>query len=112
MEATHIHSSAGHPTNTCPVSTVYRLYRTTDSLLHWVLDSGKGYVACMVNNELPRHSDKHGKGEFAKATVIYQGSVVGQGEVCPVQAKLEAMKQIPVAASKKELMWEKERRNN
>ena len=44
------------------------------------------------------------KCEFAKATVTYLGEVVGQGEVRPVQAKVEAILKYPVPASKRELM--------
>ena len=44
------------------------------------------------------------KCEFAKAKVTYLGKVVGQGEVRPVQAKVEAIQQFPVPNTKKELM--------
>ena len=44
------------------------------------------------------------KCEFAKATVTYLGKVVGQGQVCPVQAKVMAVHQFPPPATKKELM--------
>lgn len=44
------------------------------------------------------------KCEFAKATVTYLGKVVGQGFVCPVEAKIQAVKQFPQPITKKELM--------
>lgn len=44
------------------------------------------------------------KCEFAKATVTYLGKVVGQGFVCPVEAKIQAVKQFPQPTTKKELM--------
>lgn len=44
------------------------------------------------------------KCEFAKATVTYLGKVVGQGFVCPVEAKVQAVKQFPQPSTKKELM--------
>jgi hypothetical protein len=44
------------------------------------------------------------KCEFAKTTVTYLGMVVGQGFVCPVEAKVQAVKQFPQPSTKKELM--------
>lgn len=44
------------------------------------------------------------KCEFAKAAVTYQGKVVGQAEVCPMQAKVEAIYKFPIPISRKELM--------
>ena len=44
------------------------------------------------------------KCEFARATVTYLGRVVGQGEVRPVEAKVQAVEQFPVPVTKKELM--------
>lgn len=44
------------------------------------------------------------KCEFAKATVTYLGKVVGQGQMRPVHAKMEAIAQYPVPTTKKELM--------
>lgn len=44
------------------------------------------------------------KCDFAKATVTYLGKVVGQGRVCPVQAKVCAIQQFPRPTNKKELM--------
>lgn len=44
------------------------------------------------------------KCQFAKATVIYLGRVVGQGTVRPVRAKVEAIDQFPQPSTKKELM--------
>ncbi len=44
------------------------------------------------------------KCEFAKATVTYLGKVVGQGFVCPVEAKVQAVKHFPQPSTKKELM--------
>lgn len=44
------------------------------------------------------------KCEFARATVTYLGRVVGQGEVRPVEAKVQAIQQFPVPVTKKELM--------
>ena len=43
------------------------------------------------------------KCEFAKATVMYLGKVVGQGQVRPVRAKVLAVDQFPVPTTKKEL---------
>lgn len=44
------------------------------------------------------------KCEFAKATVVYLGKVVGQGQVRPVRAKVEAVNNYPTPTTKKELM--------
>lgn len=44
------------------------------------------------------------KCEFARATVKYLGQVVGQGRVCPVDAKVQAVVRYPVPTTKKELM--------
>lgn len=44
------------------------------------------------------------KCEFTKATVIYLGKVVGQGQVRPVRAKVEAIDNYPTPTTKKELM--------
>lgn len=44
------------------------------------------------------------KCEFTRATVTYRGHVVGQGEVCPVQAKVAAVESFPPPATKRELM--------
>lgn len=44
------------------------------------------------------------KCDFAKATVTYLGKVVGQGHVRPVMAKVTAISEYPVPATKKELM--------
>ncbi|KAL1247763.1 hypothetical protein QQF64_023139 [Cirrhinus molitorella] len=42
--------------------------------------------------------------EFAKATVTYLGKVVGNGEVRPVQAKVQAVQDFPSPTTKRELM--------
>lgn len=44
------------------------------------------------------------KCEFAQATVVYLGKVVGQGNVRPVRAKVLAIDKFPRHATKKELM--------
>ena len=44
------------------------------------------------------------KCEFAKATVVYLGKMVGQGVVRPVRAKVLAVDRFPPPATKKELM--------
>ena len=44
------------------------------------------------------------KCEFAKATVSYLGGVVGQGRVCPVRAKVQAIDDYAPPTTKKELM--------
>lgn len=44
------------------------------------------------------------KCELAKVTVTYLCKVVGQGEVRPVQTKVEAIDKYPVPTSKKALM--------
>lgn len=44
------------------------------------------------------------KCEFAKATVTYLSKVVGNGEVRPVQAKVQAIQDFPSPTTKKELM--------
>lgn len=44
------------------------------------------------------------KCEFANATVRYLGKEVGQGEVCPIQAKDVAIQHFPPPSTKKELM--------
>lgn len=49
------------------------------------------------------HPSDLAKCEFAKATVTYLGIVVGQGQVCPVRAKVLAVDQFPFPNTKKEL---------
>lgn len=44
------------------------------------------------------------KCEFAQATVVYLGKVVGQGKVRPVNAKVVAIENFPPPTTKKELM--------
>ena len=44
------------------------------------------------------------KSEIAHAHVIFLGHVVGQGQVKPIQAKVEAIQKFPVPTTKKELM--------
>lgn len=44
------------------------------------------------------------KCEFAKATVTYLGKVVGNGEVRPMHAKVQAVQNFPSPTTKKELM--------
>ena len=44
------------------------------------------------------------KCEFAHATVMYLGHVVGQGQVRPVQAKVLAVEQFPTPTTKRKLM--------
>ena len=44
------------------------------------------------------------KSEFGKAFVTFLGHIVGQGQVKPVEAKIEAMVNFPVPTTKKELM--------
>lgn len=44
------------------------------------------------------------KCEFAKATVVYLGKVVGQGQVRPVRAEVEMIDNYPMPTTKKELM--------
>ncbi len=44
------------------------------------------------------------KCEFTKATVTYLDKVVGNGKVCPVQAKVQAIQDFPPPKTKKELM--------
>ncbi len=41
------------------------------------------------------------KYEFAGAIVTYLGRVAGQGEVCPVQAKVEAIDKYQILTTKK-----------
>ncbi|KAG7514240.1 hypothetical protein JOB18_028375 [Solea senegalensis] len=43
------------------------------------------------------------KCEFGKATVIYSGHQVGQGQVRPVDAKVEAITRYPVPTTRREL---------
>ena len=44
------------------------------------------------------------KTEFAKATVTYLGHIVGQGEIRPVKAKVEAVLNYPAPRTRKELL--------
>lgn len=44
------------------------------------------------------------KCEFAKATLTYLSKVVGNGEVRPIQAKVQAIQNFPSPTTKKELM--------
>lgn len=43
------------------------------------------------------------KCEFARATVVYLGNLVGQGQVRPVGTKIKAIDKYPVPKTKKEL---------
>lgn len=43
------------------------------------------------------------KCEFARATVVYLGKVVGQGQVRPVRAKVLAIDKFPAPTTRKEL---------
>lgn len=43
------------------------------------------------------------KSEFGKATVKYLGHIVGQGQVKPLDAKIQAIEKFPVPTSRKEL---------
>lgn len=42
------------------------------------------------------------KCEFAQATVVYLGKVIGQGQVCPVKAKVFIIDMFPPPTTKKE----------
>lgn len=44
------------------------------------------------------------KCEFARATVTYLAKVVGQGEVCPFEAKVADIQNFPLPATKKGLI--------
>ena len=44
------------------------------------------------------------KSEFAKAKVTYLGHVVGQGQVLPREAKIQAILDFPIPTTKKELL--------
>ena len=44
-----------------------------------------------------------GKSEFCHANVVYLGHVVGQGNVKPIKAKVEAIEKFPTPKTKKEL---------
>ena len=44
------------------------------------------------------------KSEFGQAQVTYLGHIVGQGEVKPVSAKVEAIAHFPQPESKKQLL--------
>ena len=44
------------------------------------------------------------KSDFSKAVVTYLGHVVGQGQVKPIMAKVEAITEFPVPTCRKELM--------
>ena len=44
------------------------------------------------------------KGEFCQAFVVFLGHVVGQGEVAPVAAKVEAILKFPAPTDKCEVM--------
>ena len=44
------------------------------------------------------------KSEFCQARVVFLGHVVGQGEVAPVMAKVQAISNFPAPSSKHELM--------
>ncbi len=45
-----------------------------------------------------------GKSEIAQGTVVYLGHVVGQGQVRPIEAKIECINDFPVPEAKKPLM--------
>lgn len=44
------------------------------------------------------------KSDFARATITYLGKVVGNGEVRPVNGKIQAIHYYPAPTTKKELM--------
>ena len=44
------------------------------------------------------------KSEFSKATVVFLGHVVGQGQVCPIDAKIQSIVEFPVPQTRKQLM--------
>ena len=43
------------------------------------------------------------KSEFGKATVKYLGHIVGQGQVKPLDAKIQTIAKFPIPTSRKEL---------
>ena len=43
------------------------------------------------------------KSEFGKVTVKYLGHIVGQGQVRPLEAKIQTTAKIPIPTSRKEL---------
>ena len=43
------------------------------------------------------------KSEFSKATVKYLGHIVGQGQVRPLDAKIQTIVKFPIPTSRKEL---------
>ena len=43
------------------------------------------------------------KSEFGKATVKYLGHIVGQGQVRPLDAKIQTIAKFPIPTSRKEL---------
>ena len=45
-----------------------------------------------------------GKSEFGCAHIVFLGHMVGQGQIQPVNAKVEAMMNFPIPANKRELM--------
>ena len=45
-----------------------------------------------------------GKTEFCHATVTFLGHLVGQGQVKPLESKVNAISEFPVPATKKQLM--------
>ena len=44
------------------------------------------------------------KSEFSKATVKYLGHIVGQGQVRPLDAKIQTIAKFPIPTSRKELV--------
>ena len=44
------------------------------------------------------------KSEFSKATVKYLGHIVGQGQVRPLDAKIQSIVKFPIPTSQKELL--------
>ena len=46
-----------------------------------------------------------GKSEFGCAHIVFLGHMVGQGQIQPVNAKVEAVMNFPVPANKRELMF-------
>ena len=45
------------------------------------------------------------KSEFGHGHITFLGHIVGQGQITPVMAKIEAVMKFPVPQSKKELMF-------
>ena len=65
------------------------------------LDQLRSFFECVSQAQLTINLLKS---EFVKATVVFLGHVVGQGKVCPVEAKVQAILVYPIPQNRRQLL--------